>query len=282
VERQPVDKSVVLDGVEIHYVDWGGDGPPVVCVHGLTANCRCWDGLAEALAPRYRVLAYDLRGRGDSAKPTTGYNVPTHAGDLLAFIETLALEKPVVIGHSLGAMITVFFASRYPTRPSKLVLIDGGADARPEIVEAVRPAIERLGLSFPSLAAYFDFLRRMPFLRDWNGYMERYYRFDVAEAPDGSVRSKVPRAVIEEEVAAMRAGYNLKEMYRWIRRPALVLRAPEGLQRQDDYILSPAEAIAMVSAMPNARLVEIPGTNHYTILLGKRPAVEAAVLAFLG
>jgi len=227
-------------------------------------------------------LAIDLRGRGDSAKPARGYNIPVHAGDLLAFLDALQLQRPVVIGHSLGAMITVFFASRYPTRPSKVVLVDGGVDPRPEVFDAIRPAIERLGVSYPSLADYFDFLRGMPFLAEWNGYMERFYGFDVAVAADGSVRPKVPKAAIEEEVASMRAGYQLREMYRWIRRPALILRAPDGLRGQDDCVLLPQEAAAMMRNMPNARLVEMSGTNHYTILLGRRRAVAEAVLAFLG
>lgn len=281
LDRQPTDRFVAVNDLELHYVDWGGDGPPVICVHGLTANCRIWDALAEVLAPHYRVLAIDLRGRGDSAKPARGYSIPAHAGDLLALLDSLELQKPVIMGHSLGAMITVFFASRYATRPGKVVLVDGGADIRPEVFDSIRPSIDRLGVSYPSLAAYFDFLKRMPFLESWNVYMERYYGFDVARAADGSVCSKVPKAAVEEEVEGMRAGYKLNEMYRWIRRPVLILRAPGGLLRQDDYILSPQEAAVMMRNMPNARLVEVPGTNHYTIMLGRRREVAEAVLAFL-
>ena len=71
-------------GIQIQLAEWEGAGPPVLCLHGLTANCRCFDVAASVLAPMRRVLAMDLRGRGLSDKPDTGYSIdhplPGHPG----------------------------------------------------------------------------------------------------------------------------------------------------------------------------------------------------------
>ena len=70
---EPIMKKVKGDGIEINLAIWEGKGKPILCIHGITANCRCWDILAAALTPSYRVLAMDLRGRGKSDRPCRGY-----------------------------------------------------------------------------------------------------------------------------------------------------------------------------------------------------------------
>ena len=69
----PTMKKVKGDGIEINLAVWEGAGKSILCVHGITANCRCWDVLADPLTPEYRVIAMDLRGRGASDKPAEGY-----------------------------------------------------------------------------------------------------------------------------------------------------------------------------------------------------------------
>src|SRR5581483_3918042 len=120
------DELVTVGDIKLHVVQWGEDGEdredkkdgeqnaPIICVHGLTANAFCFQSLADSLSQQHRVIAYDLRGRGDSDKPEQGYSVPIHAQDLAKLIDVLGLERPIVIGHSLGAMIALYFASHYP------------------------------------------------------------------------------------------------------------------------------------------------------------------------
>ena len=75
IMREPLMKKVQGDGVEIQLAIWGGEGKRILAVHGLTANCGCWDAMAAMLSPRHQVLAMDLRGRGRSAKPSSGYSI---------------------------------------------------------------------------------------------------------------------------------------------------------------------------------------------------------------
>ena len=145
---------VTADGVSLAVHEWPGTGPAVVCIHGLTANHVCWQSMADALVSRYRLIGYDLRGRGDSDKPPTGYSLDQHGRDLAALLNHFGLRKAVLMGHSLGAHIALKFAVAHPQRVSKLVLVDGGLDVRAEIIDdSLGPAINRLGVEFPSLGS---------------------------------------------------------------------------------------------------------------------------------
>src|SRR6266516_4262971 len=141
------DEYIIAEDLTFHYVQWGEQGPPIIFVHGLTANAFC-----------FQSFAYDLRGRGDSDKPETGYSIPIHAADLAELIDELNLDEPIVAGHSLGALIGLYFAAHYPEKLSKLVLIDAGASLRWKTAEE-QPAwltgsISRLGISVVSFEDY--------------------------------------------------------------------------------------------------------------------------------
>ena len=280
---QPGEDKVRVNDINMHYVEWAGEGSAVLCVHGLTANCREWDRLAEGLSPKYRVLAIDLRGRGDSDKPATGYGLAGHAADLEGFLNALNLEQAVFVGHSLGAGIGVYFAANFQARVSKLVLVDGGNDPADmnAVTESIRVSLSTLDVSFPSMDDYINLYKQAPFLKqDWNEYVERYCAFDVETGPDGSVRRKVPRKVIEAEISTY-GGFELRPLYHRIVCPTLILRASQGIMSETDFILPAEAAAAMQQAIRNCKLVTIEGTNHYTIAIGKRNDFVETVRGFL-
>jgi pimeloyl-ACP methyl ester carboxylesterase len=274
-------ERVATGGLTLAARVWpGGDGT-VVGIHGLTANHTCWFPVADVVAPRRRLIAYDLRGRGDSDKPASGYSLATHDADLLGLLDHYGIGRAILVGHSLGAHIAVRFAAHHPDRVDRVVLFDGGLDVRAEVFDSIAPAVNRLGVEFPSLEQYLGMLRGLPmFAGRWNAHLDRYFTYDVEPGPGGGVRSKVARHAIEEEVA------NLQRTRLWvwhhkIQAPALLLRAPDGLLRADDCLMTQEEAEAMAHAIPRCTLVVVPGTNHYTILLGDNPAVVREVGAFL-
>ena len=157
------------------------------------------------------MIAYDLRGRGESDKPEEGYSLTQHNQDLLGLLDHFALKRAVLVGHSLGAHIAVRFAARHPERVAKLVLVDGGIDVRAEVLDSLRPAINRLGVEFPSLDMFLGFVRMLPmFEGHWNDYLERYFRYDVEVLPAGTIRSKAARHAIEEEIG------NLERERLWV------------------------------------------------------------------
>jgi pimeloyl-ACP methyl ester carboxylesterase len=227
------------------------------------------------------LIAYDLRGRGESDKPDKGYSLAHHNEDLLALLDHFGLKKAVLVGHSLGAHIAVRFAAVHPERVAKLVLVDGGIDVRAEVLDSLRPAINRLGVEFPSRDMFLGFVRGLPMFEGrWNDYLERYFRYDVEELPAGTVRSKAARHAIEEEIG------NLERERLWVyhhqvKAPTLIFRAPDGLLTPTDCLMTQAEAEALAHAIPRSKLVVVPGTNHYTVLLGQHPRVKNALRTFL-
>ncbi len=274
---------VALDGITLAVKEWPGSakGSAIVCIHGLTANHTCWASMADALSPGHRLIAYDLRGRGESDKPDKGYSLELHGEDLGRLLDHFKLKTAVVMGHSLGAHIALRFAAKHPARVSKLVLVDGGLDVRAEILDSLRPAINRLGVEFPSLELFLNFIRQLPMFEGrWNDYLDRYFRYDVETLPSGAVRSKAAKHAIEEELA------NLERERLWVwhhevRCPTLIFRAPDGLLTPTDCLMTREEGEAMAHAIPKSRLVVVPKTNHYTVLLGSHPKVRTALRAFL-
>jgi len=274
-------QRVTVDTITLATHEWPGRGPAVVGIHGLTSNHTVWYPIADALGGSHRLIAYDLRGRGDSDKPPTGYSLAHHAADLLGLLDRFGLDRAILMGHSLGAHIGVRFATLHPERVAKLVLFDGGLDVRAEILDSLAPAIGRLGVEFPSLEKFLEALKSLPMFQGrWNAYLARHYTYDVESGPGGGVRSKVARHAIEEEVA------NLQRTRLWvwhhqIQAPTLLFRAPDGLLRAEDCLMTQEEAEAMARAIPSCRLVVVPNTNHYTVVLGENPAVRRELAAFL-
>lgn len=125
---EPQDAYIDLPGtapMRLHYLDWGGNGRPLILLHGLASSCRIWDFTAPLLAERFRVFAIDQRGHGLSDQPGS-YTFAEVTGDLSAFIDKLGLERPVIAGHSWGAGVAVQFAADYPYVPAAIALVDGG------------------------------------------------------------------------------------------------------------------------------------------------------------
>jgi pimeloyl-ACP methyl ester carboxylesterase len=101
-----------------------GDGPDLILVHGLAANRAFWFAAATALAPRFRVTLYDLRGHGYSSLATSGYSATSMAGDLLQLMDTLQIGSAILAGHSYGGAIALEAAAQAPQRCSRLALFD--------------------------------------------------------------------------------------------------------------------------------------------------------------
>jgi pimeloyl-ACP methyl ester carboxylesterase len=266
------DERLLAGDITLHYIQWGEQGKPVVCLHGLTANAFCFQAIADVLTPDHRVIAYDLRGRGESDKPASGYSVPIHAQDLANALDALHLERPVIVGHSLGALISLYFAAHHSDRLSKLVLIDAGAPLpwqTPEEQPAwLNAAINRLGQPISSYEEYIALLKQAPHLGPyWNVYTDIYFSHDVQRHPDGSVTARAARAAILEEGRNFPAAHPEQQWSR-VQVPTLLLRAGQGLFLDNDQLLSEEAAAAIRQGIARCRYVNYPKLNHYTILFG--------------
>ncbi len=280
---EPIMKRAKGDGLEIQMAVWDGEGENIVCAHGLTANCRCWDEMASCLTPAHSFWAMDLRGRGLSDKPPTGYALDHHILDLHCLLEDCGLNRAVLMGHSLGAYISLAFAARYPERVKKLILMDGGgqlSDKQWDQVDIViKPSLDRLGQVFPSFEEYVALLKAAPILQPWTPAIEAYFRYESEEV-EGGVRSRINPEHIQEESQNMRQA-SPADFYPKVNCPVLILRATDGILSPDDLVLPETAVDRMLSEIEDARSVDVTGTNHYSILMQPSEQRDEAILEFL-
>ena len=259
-----------LADVTLHYVSWGQPTTPertVILIHGLTASHMEFAKLGPALAEQgWYVLALDLRGRGLSSKPAHGYGIMFHAADVLALCDALNLDAVNIVGHSLGAVIGMYLAAIAPQRIRRLVLIDAGGKIPDDTAQAISATVSRLGTIYPSLDAYLGLMRQLPVLQ-WNDFWEQYFRYDAAVRADGTVASGVPKAAIEEESLAL-ALTRSEALPDLVKCATLVVRATVGLLGPDaGFILPRDEAERLGRVISDCRLIEVPDTNHYTVVI---------------
>ena len=279
--REPQHGWVDTGEVKLHYWDWPGGEPAMLCIHGLTANGRSWDLLADQLGSRHRIIAVDVRGRGLSGKPPEGqYGFAAHAGDIAALLRALDTGPVIVAGHSMGAFVAILLAGDHPELVSHVILIDGGAVGEGLSEEDLRvqgqAAMQRLTTVYPSMSAYYDFWRQSAPFIPWTKYFERYLQADVEERSDGSVVCRsFPPGIVQDlrEVAT----WDVKGRAPRVKVPALALWAPVGLQDPARPLFPRPVMEQLTSLLPEGRLVPIEGANHYTI--GFSPGCVSKVVA---
>lgn len=276
---------ISTNGIQIAYEDDGDGDTTLLLMHGLTANRASFEGLMRhGLADGYRVLRVDLRGRGLSDKPETGYHMRDHAEDMLGLLDALGIERVTLVGHSFGGLLSVYMAANMPGKIEKIVVMDAGKEATyPDVLPKIKPSLERLGKPLPSWDVYLNAIRNSPYYADgfWDADLEAYYRADVETLDDGSVRSRVYAGGIEEAVKKIIAE-DWDAHLRGVKRPALLIHAPASFGPQGaPPILSEKGAEETVDLIPNCEYVRVPG-HHITMLFGENaPHVVQAIHNFV-
>ncbi|MGY6499191.1 MAG: alpha/beta fold hydrolase [Microcella sp.] len=277
---------VSVTGGELTVGRWDAptaESPAVLAIHGITASHRSFAPVAERL-PGVAIHAPDLRGRGRSNALPGPFGLGRHVDDLLAILDAERIEQACVIGHSMGAFVAVLLAARAPDRVSDLILIDGGVPLRlPANVtreaislDVLGPAAARLSMTFADHGAYRDFWRAHPaFGPYWNDAIEDYVDYDLdGVAP--ALRPASNPAAVSADVAELYGGPGYERALGAVTCPATVLRAPRGLLDGDALYPDPS---VLRDALPGAHLVDVPDTNHYTVLLGT-PGADAIAAAY--
>lgn len=278
-----MDQFARVNDIQLHYLDHPGGNSPLVLMPGLTANAHTFDGLIKAgLSSALRVLVPDLRGRGLSDKPDSGYSMADHAADVLGLLDVLELQQVALGGHSFGGLLTLYMAAHYPERISKLVVIDAAGSMHPQVRELIKPSVERLGQVLPSWEAYIEAMRQMPFYQGWwNATIESYYRADVEVYDDGTVKPRSRPEAINEAVEQALAE-NWAQHLTAVKQPMLLLNALGSFGPPGAPPVLPREhALKTVNAVIEGHYVEVPG-NHMTMLFGEgaQQMVEA-IIAFM-
>lgn len=254
-------KQMLLGDHATSVVDTGGAGVPVVLIHGLAADHQMWNEVIAQLAPRHRVIAYDVRGHGAAAGAAKPYSVPVFAADLKGLLDSLQIQQAHIYGMSMGGAIAQQFAVSYPERIKSLALIATFSKAQPGFAlrgqSAVKDGID--AQIAPTLTRWFT-----PAALAVNGPGVQYARASVLNVqPEDWLASwtslstvaffpqlssiKVPTKVIAGE---------------------LDVSCPPELMKND-----------IAAQIPGAKFVIIPGASHMVTLV---KAKELAVVLLDG
>ena len=220
--------------------------PPVVLVHGLASNLRLWDGVAERLhADGHTVVAIDQRGHGRSDAPDAGYEIETAVADLLALIETLGLERPLLAGQSWGGSVVLELAWRHPATVRGIVCVDGGVTDMSQSYPVWDDCLAKLTpptLTHLTLAELEKRIRAgVPHFSD---RAVAAYLHCFRELPDGKIE---PRLARSRHLEILRSLWEYRPSTRWatLKVPTLLLLAGgEDEARRENKRKAEAVAVA--------------------------------------
>lgn len=234
---------VSVRDLRFHYREHGAGDEPILFVHGNLASGRWWEPVISRLpTERYRMVAPDLRGCGQSDKPETGYTVPELAEDVRAFVATMGLHSFHLVGHSMGGAIALLYALDHPTMARSLTLI---APVPPEgltLSEDLYPLMQQMRMDRARLReGFMEFLPAMAH----DDLLEAFV--DDALACHPACFDELPRSF-----EMLRFADRLEE-----------LRAPTLIVWGEEDRLIPRPAMERLhDAIPGSRLEILPGIGH--------------------
>ncbi len=251
-------RFVEAGGLRLHYQDYGTAGKPaMLCLHGGAAHAHWFDFVAGAFTADYHVRALDQRGHGDSqwANPPS-YAYDRYAADLAEVVEKLDLRDFVLIGHSMGGTVSLEYASTYPGRVGKVIVVDSTLQMTPERVAALRDVGSRQGSNYATREEFIARYRLRPAGTSAAPEVLRHLAQNSArQFPDGTWRHKFDR-----NVYATRETTDGLPRWNHIRIPALLIKA-ERSQR-----ISPQVYAEVKARCPQVELVEVPHSDHHLTL----------------
>ena len=250
---QPADRFVEVNGLRIHYVDWGGEGkPPFIMVHGLDRVARTYDHIATQFTSRYRVIAIDMRGHGDSSwDPQGRYLVEDHVSDLEGIVDQLKLRDLVLWGNSTGGRVVQVFAGKHPELVSRVISEDVGPERPRQIADGYAKRVEQERAGWASSEELLAQLRKAN-PRMAPAVLEAYVRYGSKKRADGRIEWKRDPQLVK--------GFVATDLWRFVRE----IKAPILYILGGRSTIVPAETQAELrKTLANAQLITIPDVGHY-------------------
>ncbi|HEY8548344.1 MAG TPA: alpha/beta hydrolase [Vicinamibacterales bacterium] len=262
------DGYVMANGIRIHYWRTGGDKPPMVLAHGSSDDGLCWTNLATVFQDRYDIIMYDARGHGLSDPPTESDPPDVQVEDLAGLIKALKLEKPILMGHSMGSAAVAHFAAKYPDVPRAVILEDpalvrpagapgaGPGGAQRSVEERRAALLARNNMTEAELVA--QCMKNSPKWGQseceyWAPSKRRHHPYTVRTSP----AQRPP----------------MRELFPKITAPTLILKADaQGELRAQN------EEVARL--LPKGKIVHIAGAGHNVRREGREETIEV-MKAFL-
>ena len=263
--NKPIECWAEVGALRVRYLDWGGDLPPLVALHGLASSAHWYDPIARLLSPQFRIVAPDQRGHGKTTQAPQGYDWPTVASDVAALMDRLEIQQAAVLGHSWGGHVASALAAHHPERVSRLVMIDGGyLDAQVSPDGTWEGFYSRLGPREVSgtRPEFLDRLRHQ-LAGCWNDDLDRIVQTMVYEDEEGQIRD-ILRPDNHFQVIRTMWDYPPSSVLPSVECPALMIVAGPSPERADSEFAQLRRAMveSAIRALKDGRAHWIPDTIH--------------------
>ena len=259
------DKFITLRGLPFHYREFSRRGTPLILLHGLASQSHIFDLLAPKLAQSFRVIAFDQRGHGESAKPDSGYDFKSVSEDLRALLDALKIKRALIAGHSWGGNVALFFAAYFPERVRGIILIDGGfldIQSNPEMTwertekELAPPNL--IGTPVPN----FKQMLKQYAGKVWTRAIEKIVLQNFEIQADNSIR---PRLTYARHMKILRALWEQRpgKLYPRVQCPVLLI--PAEMSNDENRAWRErrrAQVLAAANGIENHRVVWFHKTVH--------------------
>jgi len=252
--QTPVDRYATVNGLRIHYLDWGMEGKqPLIMLHGIGRVAHTFDHIAPHFAAKYHVIAVDMRGHGDSAwDPKGGYLVEDYTKDIEGLAEQLHLRNIVIWGNSTGGRVAQVFAGMHPELVAAVISEDVGPERPREIADGFTSRLKQEDEK--GWASEDDLLASLkaPNSRTPDEILRAYAHYGSKARPDGRI--------IWKRDPAIGNGFVPTELWRFVRQiksPIIYI-----LGGRSTIVPAPTQE-ELKRTLPQAQIVTIPGVGHY-------------------
>ncbi len=252
----PDDHQVIVGAMRLHYLDWNGSGTPILFLHGGGLTAHTWDCVAAMLRERYRCVALDQRGHGDSEwSPVSDYRVAAHVADIEGFIHAMRVERPILVGQSMGGLNSIAYATRHIDRVRAMVIVDVAPEISGTGADRIRDFAATPELDSPE--AFLERAVKFNPLRD-PAVLRRSLHYNLRETPGGKwtfkhdQRRRSDQALQKFTEDRERLAAEISK----ITCPTLIVRGALS------DVLSDDAAAKFARALPNGRWVRAEKSGH--------------------
>lgn len=249
-------RSATRDGVTLRYLDTGAGDPPILFIHGWCCNNTFWRDQVPHFSKKHRVVAADLRGHGESDKPDQDYTIEGFVDDVAWLINELKLEKPIVIGHSMGGTIALNLARKHRELTSAIVLVDSPIYPLPEATQALAEQTYA-ALKTPAYQGVAaGFVRMVMFNADSPPILVEEIISGMSSAPQRVMHTALASTVASESILSGPISV-----------PALFIRAATQIASED----------GLRERYPGMGVITVPGTAHFVQM--EQPAATNNIIS---
>ena len=298
------DKYITVNGINLHYRDWGGQGEVMLFLAGMGCAAYIFDNIAPQFTDSHKVFGLTRRGHGKSDSPDSGYDVDTLSEDIIQFLSAMEIDRVILIGHSMADIELTTVASKHPEKISKLIYLDAFLD-RSNLAKVFEndplENIEREAIDFEKITSAKEYIRlfkKADFqLRDlWNDVWENQTLEILKVNEDGYMRfpgSESSSSQIMETLKSFKADYSKVKCpaLSFFTYPSIESRLPENADHvlrnamkkyiEEKIIPWKKENIARFKKeIQNGKVVELENTSHYCFM-DKEEIVVKEMTAFI-